>query len=230
MKWLAGPWSRASVLRPLLFGRKFPPRKVLNVIVGREDEDLMVAAGRGDRDAFAVLVQRYHRAIIQFVHPFVGTADRDTAEDLAQDVFLAAWKAAPSFRPRAKVLTWLFRITTNVCLNYRRSHRLRRTVPFETDGTTGHSGPESEGPAARAMARERADKARAAIACLPANQRAAMLLRHFQGLSYVGIADVLDTSVSAVESLLFRARQTLRATLATENDTLPQVFPEAGVQ
>jgi RNA polymerase sigma-70 factor (ECF subfamily) len=69
-----------------------------------------------------------------------------------------------------------------------------------------------------------------AIADLPANQRAAILLRHFQGLCYREIADVLDTSVPAVESLLFRARRTLHATLAAENECTPQVFPEARVE
>lgn len=190
----------------------------------------MLAAGQGDREAFATLVQRHQRAIIHFVHRFLGTANRDIAEDLVQEVFLEAWRHAPCFRPRAKVLTWLLRITTNDCLNYRRSNRLRRTAPFDADATAGHPGPGSEPAEARAMARERADRVRRAIACLPANQRAAMLLRHFQGLSYVEIADVLGTSVSAVEALLFRGRQTLRGTLAAENDASPQVSPEPGVE
>ena len=199
-------------------------------MVAREDEDLVLAAGRGDRAAFAVLVERYHRAVIRFVHRFVGEGRHHTVEDLAQDVFLAAWKAAPAFRPRAKVLTWLLRITTNICLNYRRGSRLRRTLPLDADGATRHTGPESEQPEARAIARERADKVTRAIAGLPANQRAAILMRHFHGLCYVEIAEVLDTSISAVDSLLFRARRALQATLATESDASPQVLPKSGVE
>ena len=199
-------------------------------IVAREDEDLMLAAGRGDRDAFAVLVERYHRAVVQFVQRFLGVAGRQTAEDLAQDVFLAAWQVAGSFRPRAKVLTWLLRITTNVCLNYRRGNRLRQAASLSVDGTSGQAGVESEQPDARAMACERAQEVSRAVAGLPTNQRAAVLLRHFHGLPYSEIAAVLDTSVSGVESLLFRARRTLRARLAGENETAPQVLPQPRVE
>ena len=77
-----------------------------------EDNDLMLAAGQGDRSAFGILVERHHRAIVQFAYRFLATPDRNAAEDLAQDVFLAAWKAAPVFRSRAKVLTWLLLLKT----------------------------------------------------------------------------------------------------------------------
>lgn len=216
--------------RPLSFDRKFPSAWVFNQIVGREDEDLMLAAGRGDREAFGVLVQRHQRAIIQFVQPFLSIADRAAAEDLAQDVFLAAWTAAPSFRPRAKVQTWLLRIARNVSLNYRRSRRLRQTTALDAQGTGAPAGPESEQPDARIIDSERAGRVREAVSRLPVNQRAAMHLRHFDGLSYVEIADVLDTSVSSVESLLFRARRMLQATLEAENNAGPQVCREPGVE
>lgn len=216
--------------RPFPFDRKFLAPGALSASVGCEDEDLMLAAGLGDRDAFGVLVQRHHRAIIQFVQPFLCIADRAAAEDLAQDVFLAAWRAAPSFRPRAKVLTWLLRIARNVSLNYRRSGRLRQTTPLDAQAASGLAGPESERPDARAIDAERAGRVRKAISQLPVNQQAVMHLRHFHGLSYVEIADVLDTSVSAVESLLFRARSTLQSMLDAENDAGPQVFPEPGVE
>ena len=89
------------------------------------DTELLLASGRGDQDAFNRLVRRHHRPIIHFVHRFLATVDRATAEDLAQQVFLGAWKYAPSFQPRARVLTWLFRIATNACLNYQRQQRSR---------------------------------------------------------------------------------------------------------
>lgn len=216
--------------RVLLLDRKFPSAQVFNRIVGREDEDLMLAAGRGDRGAFGVLVQRHQRAIIQFVQPFLGVADRVAAEDLAQDVFLAAWRAAPSFRPRAKVQTWLLRIARNVSLNYCRSRRLRQTTPLDARATSGLAGPQSEQPDARAIDAERDGRVREAISQLPVNQQAAMHLRHFHGLSYAEIADVLDTSLSAVESLLFRARRMLQATLDAENDAGPQVQRAPGVE
>ena len=194
------------------------------------DEELMLAAGRGDRDSFAILVERHHRAVVRFVQPFLGVADREAAEDLAQDVFLAAWKAAPSFRVRAKVLTCLLRITTNVCLNYQRGARLRRTISFRENDAADRSDAEAERPDAVAMTRERAGTITGAVASLPANQCAAIVLRHFHELSYAEIADVLDVSVSAVESLLFRARRVLSTSLASENEASPQVFPARSVE
>lgn len=204
--------------------RKFRPFEVLNSVVMSvsDDQQLMLAAAQGDREAFGRLVERHHPGVLRFVHRFLGIVDGHTAEDLAQDVFLAAWKAAPSFRPRAKVLTWLLRITTNICLNYRRRSRLRAAVSLATRGflstQEGNAGLRSaaERPDAREIAREQAEMVGRAIAGLPPKQRTAILLRHFHGLSYAEIADVLDTSVSAVESLLFRARQSLRNVLQPE--------------
>jgi RNA polymerase sigma-70 factor (ECF subfamily) len=190
------------------------------------DADLLLAAGRGDRLAFGALVERHHRAVVQYAYRFLGDVDRDTAEDLAQDVFLKAWRAASTFQPRAAVLTWLLRIATNTCLNYRRGSRLRRFLSLAT-GTPSEppsvrTGP-ADGPAARA---DQAARVRSAVARLPANQRAAVVLRHYHDLTYSDIAEVLETSVSAVESLLFRARRTLARTLSEERTSeAPQDSP-----
>jgi len=187
------------------------------------DEHLLVASGRGDRDAFALLVERHHRAVIRFVHRFLATADRATAEDLAQQVFLAAWEHAPTFQPRARVLTWLFRIATNRCLNYARSERARpSTVPLkQQDGsgqTAGATGTEL------LETQEHARKVRAAVASLPPSQRAAIVLRYFHDFSYAEIAAVLETSASAVDALLHRARLALRRELGRrEKRDSPQV-------
>ena len=191
----------------------------------RSDEDLMVAAGRGDRQAFTALVGRHHRAVIHFVYRFLGDVDRATAEDLAQDVFLKAWKSAGGYRPRAKVLTWFLQITRNTSLNYRRSHRLRRRLPL--DESDGHTDAAAESADAGLASGERARRVRAAITDLPHKQRAAIILRHYHELAYSDIAEILGVSVSAVESLLFRARESLRSILTPrENEgPSPQVSP-----
>jgi RNA polymerase sigma-70 factor (ECF subfamily) len=189
------------------------------------DEELLLASGRGDREAFTFLVQRHHRAVIHFVHRFLTTADRATAEDLAQQVFLNAWKYAPAFRPRAKVLTWLFRITTNACLNYRRHEQSR-----EPDAQLAHlqeaerdkAGEETRPGLER---RERARQVRAAVAALPPNQRAVIVLRHFHEFSYAEIATIMAMSASAVDSLLHRARRALYAKLSPKkSEDLPQIL------
>jgi RNA polymerase sigma-70 factor (ECF subfamily) len=186
----------------------------------RGDEDLLLAAGGGDRDAFGILVDRHHRTVFHFIHRFLGHVDSETAEDLAQDVFLKAWKASPTFEPRAKVLTWLLRITTNTCLNHQRRTRLRRFFTLKEASETDlvDSG---LGPADTLGDREKASALALAVASLPPNQRAALLLRFFHDQSYREIAATLDISVSSVESLLFRAKSTLRQKLGPKN--FPQV-------
>jgi len=178
----------------------------------RSDEELMLATGQGDRGAFGVLVERHGATVVRFVQRFLGDVGRESAEDLAQDVFLKAWKAASTFTPQAKVLTWLFRITTNTCLNHRRGQRLRRVIFFGTDPVPDVAS-RGSGPADDQESDERGRFVRTAIGALPPNQRAAIVLRHYHDFSYAQIAEVLEVSVPAVESLLFRARRRLEKTL-----------------
>lgn len=197
----------------------------------RTDEELLAAGGRGDRGAFGELVERHHRGVVHFVYRFLGGVDRDAAEDLAQEVFLRAWQGARSFKPRAKVRTWLFRVAKNACLNYWRGERLRRAAPLTNDESSPETSPQLETGEDRALAEEKAARVRQVVGELPANQRAAIVLRHFHDLAYADIAEVLELSVAAVESLLFRARQTLRGKLtATKTTGPPQVLSEMGVE
>jgi RNA polymerase sigma-70 factor (ECF subfamily) len=195
----------------------------------RDDTALLLAAGEGDRQAFAALVERHHRAIIQFAHRFLSTADRATAEDIAQQVFIAAWKAAPSFKPRAAVRTWLLRIATNICLNHQRTRRRKPTTPLVGEPDAHASAGRAAPPDEAALDAERAARLQAAVDALPPTQRAAILLRHIHDLSYAEIAAVLETSISAVESLLFRARSRLRDVIEVEKTaTAPQDPSPAG--
>ena len=170
------------------------------------DNYLLLASGGGDREAFTVLVERHHRAVIHFVHRFLATADRATAEDLAQQVFLNAWRYAPTFEPRAKVLTWLFRLATNTCLNYRRSERSRVSAVLLVRAADAAQGAGGRGAEAHLEEAEQAQQVRAAVASLPPKQRAAIVLRYFHDFSYEQIGDILGASTSAVDSMLHRAR------------------------
>ena len=194
------------------------------------DKVLLEEAAGGDRRAFSSLVERHHRTVVLFAQRFLGFRDAGIAEDLAQDVFLSAWAAARSFRGDSQVLTWLLRITTNACLNYRRSARLRRVISLDDQLMPAPVGSDLDDPQGRTAARERTANVTRAVSCLPPNQRAAVLLRHFDGLCYADIADVLGTSVLAVESLLFRARRNLREKLTPDGEASPQVLPDTGVE
>jgi RNA polymerase sigma-70 factor (ECF subfamily) len=193
------------------------------------DQELLSASGRGDEGAFALLVERHHRAVIHFIHRFLSTADRATAEDLAQQVLLSAWKYAPTFQPRAKVRTWLFKIATNACLNYRRYERLRSPMAEMVYVRRSRYDDGTQGADARLAEGERARRLRTAIAALPPNQRAAIVLRHFHEFSYAEIAEIIGCSVSAVDSLLHRARRALCEDLGLKKDgTSPQVSALGG--
>jgi len=175
----------------------------------RDDTTLLLQSGQGDRQAFAALVNIHQRAVIHFIYRFLGFHDTATAEDIAQEVFLAAWKAAPSFTPRASVRTWLLRITTNKCLNHKRSKRRKPTIPLSTDTELSVRDNQSE-PDYNADRAQFSRDLQQAVASLKPKQRAAVILRYAHDLSHAEIAEVLRISTPAVKSLLFRAHSQLR--------------------
>jgi RNA polymerase sigma-70 factor (ECF subfamily) len=170
------------------------------------DETLMLRAGRGDRAACQLLVERHLGSIVTFAHRALG--DRTEADDTAQEVFLRVWSAAPRWRKgAARFRTWLYRVALNVCLD--RLAKARRTLPYDGDLV-----PERQGePFAAFHASEVSRHVGAALCELPDAQRIALTLCHYQGLRNVEAADVMGVSVEALESLLARGRRSMRARL-----------------
>ena len=174
---------------------------------------------RGDRQAFRELVERHQRAVIQTIARSIG--DEWEAEDLAQRVFIQVWRSASRYKPTAKFTTWLFTIVHNTILNERRRRARRAAESLDAlsrpdeEGELGaqFSDAESPDPARAAAERELQARIGVAIRQLPDNQRTAVVLCRFEGLSYEEIADVLHCSVPAVKSLLHRARETLKEQL-----------------
>ncbi len=169
------------------------------------DEELVALSARGRQDAFEILVKRHQRRVAGLAYRFTGS--RADAEDLAQDVFLAAWKAAARWRPEAKFGTWLYRVTANACLNWKRRSRPERAESLDLRPAAGESA-----EAALARQEEQAEVA-AAVQALPHNQRLALILRRFEGRSNREIAESMETSEPAVEGLLQRAYEGLREKL-----------------
>ena len=169
------------------------------------DAALMLAFQQGDAAAFRALFERHARAMVAFCHHLVRDAAR--AEELAQDVFVKLHQARDRYRPSARFKTFLYRIASNHCLNELRrgEHGARRAgeraEPPDPDSLPSRGASPEE--AARGAALERAVSE--LLARLPEKQRAALVLCRLEGLSYEEIAEVLDTSVSAVKSLLHRA-------------------------
>jgi len=174
-------------------------------MAGPTDEDLMLAARRGDRDAFARLVERHQSRVWALASRFLQ--DRTEAEDVAQQAFLRILEAAPRYEPSARFTTYLYGVVKRLCMDHAEKRRPRVTDDLEATAS-------APSPADAAALQEQEDLVRRALARLPENQRMAVLLRHYEGLGYREIAGVLETTEKAVERLLARARDSLEGLLA----------------
>jgi len=179
-----------------------------------EDIRLMELIGAGDDRALEQLVERHQRLVIGTVGRMLGAGS--DAEDIAQQVFVRVWKNAKRYEPRAKFTTWLLKITRNLVFNELRRRSRHPQVPLQSESEEEERPLKDEhavAPDASLLEHELQEAVDAAIANLPETQRMAVILRRYEELSYEEIAESLDQSVSAVKSLLFRARTELRESL-----------------
>jgi RNA polymerase sigma-70 factor (ECF subfamily) len=187
-----------------------------------DGRDLMKAVAADEPGAFERLVHAYEPRIKAAVARHV--TDRASVDDLSQEVLLRVWRARERYEPSAKFETFLYRIIFNLCVNHTQYSRRRRHASFRQgteDDEPGVPLPADDAalPAPREMELgERAQLLHAAIARLPDTQRRALLLARFDGLAYEEIATVMDTSLQAVKSLLWRARESLRTALSGRLD------------
>lgn len=182
------------------------------------DAALMLRAKKGDQSAFEELVVKYQQSVMNFIYRTVP--DLNEAEDLAQNVFLQAWKARERYKVSAKFSTWLFTIARNLSLNEirRRTRHAAESMDAtiddgESDSARQFEDRDSAPPTEELIRSELERKVAEAVADLPENQRTAMLLAQDQEMSYEDIARVLDCSLSATKSIIFRARETLKQRL-----------------
>jgi RNA polymerase sigma-70 factor (ECF subfamily) len=170
-----------------------------------DDHALVDACLAGHRDAFAPIVRRYQRQVYHVCYRFTG--NHADAADLAQDVFVRAYRGLRGFRGASSLHTWLYRIAVNVCLN-RAASRPRATPLAGRDVAAATEMPDS------ALERgERAVLVRAAILRLPPKQRATLILRVYHDLPHQEIAGILGSSVGAVKANFFHALANLRKML-----------------
>jgi len=185
---------------------------------GRADAEIMLQVKAGDDSAFAYLVQKYRRPMVNFMYRMAHNAAG--AEDLAQEVFLRVYRSRETYEASAKFTTWLYRIATNLAVNHARDTRHERpenTVSLdEPDEKSGHTLDLPDGtPSAEEnlVQRERLAAIRQRVESLPERQRIAVVMHKYQQMDYRQIADVLKLSESATKSLLFRAYEALREQL-----------------
>lgn len=182
-----------------------------------DTRSMMEFAAGGD-EAFDRIIENFQRQVYGTIYRYVG--DRHLAEDCAQEVFLRLYRMRKSYRPTARLSTLIYRITTNLCLNFIRDGKRRRTVSLDeprgqadTAMKAGLAAKDAGEVSARLEAEERARIVRAALEKIPPRQRIAILLHRFEGLSYAEVAGVMDISIAAVKSLLSRARSSLAEAL-----------------
>ena len=171
----------------------------------------MARAAEGDRTAWRELYERHRDFVFRAAHRLTGSEAE--ARDLTQDVFVALFTRARAFKLQGKFTTYLWRVVANRFLNERAKARQRLEDPAD-ERLLQLPGPAELAPDRQLEKRELQEKVRGAILQLPERQRLAVVLHRFEGLAYEGIAEALGCSVSSVESLLFRARQSLAKSLA----------------
>ena len=177
------------------------------------DATLIAQLQSGSEAAFRVLVERYQARIYRTV--FALLRNPEEAEDVAQEVFVEVYQTIGRFRGEAALSTWLYRLATSRALKNRRRAQAKKRFAFFTsllglDNEVLHEPPDHAHPLTLLEGQQQLQLLLVHLARLPDQQQVAFTLRHEQELSYEQIAAVLGTTVAAVESLLFRARQTLR--------------------
>jgi len=175
----------------------------------QDDLEAIRACQKGEREAFDRLVERYQRDVYRICFRYVN--DHHDANDMAQEVFLRAYRAIGSFRGDSAFSTWLYRIAVNTCLNFRAA---RKPPAAELPETLADPG---AGASERVEQDERARQVRAAVSRLPEKQRATLILKVYQDLTHEEVARILGSSVGTVKANLFHALANLRKQLgATE--------------
>jgi RNA polymerase sigma-70 factor (ECF subfamily) len=177
--------------------------------VQHDDDTLMERIATGDEAAFRLLVARWEQPVLRFLTAMLG--GEDEARDLTQDTLLKVWDRAGRYRAEGKFRSWLLRIAGNRARSALRRRKVLRWVSLDlarhdrsAPGDDPHRGLERQETVARV---------RSAVAALPDRQRQAVVLRRFEGLRYQEIAEAMETTVPAIESLLQRAGASLRRSL-----------------
>lgn len=183
--------------------------------MGRTDEELVEACLAGEESAFDVLVGRWEKRIRGAIYRLVGSDEE--ARDLCQEAFLKAYKSLRSFKREARFSSWLYQIALNLCRDRMRRRRGKTMVSLDELEEGGAAMPVA-GPTALDLLQERDTKrlVRGAIEALPDEQREVIILKEYQGLTFLEIAQALDVPISTVKTRLYRGLDQLRSRLERE--------------
>jgi RNA polymerase sigma-70 factor (ECF subfamily) len=177
------------------------------VLVQRSDQELIARSREGDLEAFGMLYERYERPVYRFAYHMLG--DPDDADDIKQDTFLKAYRTLPGFRGECSLLTWLLKVAGNLCRDRLKSRSRRGEVALipEIEADLSDASELGMDPAILLERKDLHAVVYRVLGGLPEAQRALIVLRDIQGLSYQQIAETLGCSVASVKLRLFRARR-----------------------
>ncbi len=187
------------------------------------DQQLVERAQRGEKAAFELLVAKYQRKLVRLLSRFIR--DPTEVEDVAQEAFIKAYRALPSFRGDSAFYTWLYRIGINTAKNYLVAMGRRAPTVSETEGPDGEGSEESgqvpdyNTPENELMSRQIAETVNRAVEELPEELRTAITLRELEGLSYEEIASIMNCPIGTVRSRIFRAREAIAEKLRPQLET-----------
>lgn len=187
------------------------------------DQQLVERAQRGDKHAFELLVSKYQRKLARLLSRFIR--DPAEVEDVAQEAFIKAYRALPSFRGDSAFYTWLYRIGINTAKNYlvALGRRAPTTTEFDSEEAEnfddGDQLRDMNTPEAEMMSKQIAATVNQTMEELPDELRTAITLREIEGMSYEDIATVMNCPIGTVRSRIFRARETIAARLRPLLDT-----------
>lgn len=194
----------------------------------QSDQDLMQRLKGGENAALTELYHRHYRRVLNIVWRYLGRESE--AEDLAQEVFIRVARSASRWEPKAAFTTWLYQITGNLCLNFRRNRARRGKILKLTSGQpdeTGQFDPVAQAedtssePSGGSLIRDEvAREVRAALDQLPERQRLAIVLLHYEQLGHAEIGEALGISANAAKQICHRARENLRELLASKASRL----------
>ncbi|MBK7236545.1 MAG: RNA polymerase sigma factor RpoE [Sterolibacteriaceae bacterium] len=189
------------------------------------DQQLVERAQRGDKQAFGLLVSKYQRKLARLLSRLI----RDSAEveDVAQEAFIKAYRALPSFRGESAFYTWLYRIGINTAKNYLVSQGRRAPTTTEFDSEEAETFDDGDQlrdintPERMLQSKQIGETVNSAMEALPEELRTAIALREIEGLSYEEIASIMECPIGTVRSRIFRAREAIADKLRPLLDTAP---------
>ena len=180
-----------------------------------EDRDLVIGASEGDIEAFTKLVRGNSSLVYRVALRILGS---ENAQDASQEVWVRVWRNIKNFRGESTFTTWLYRITVNTCLSARQKEARREEREYSSDEMPylAESPDVDADPEAAALNAERREEIEAALQHVRAEHRAALVLRHMEGLSYAEIAEILDVPDGTAKGWVSRGRAELLVALVQQ--------------